>query len=282
MITELPATGGGTGEYAAAPADLYHLLADHRSTGSFLSRLADLAARTIGSGVSCGIALQHSGPPLTVAASGPLAALVQQLQYRLGDGPCLCCLRSGEPVYIADLTVDTRWPVFALRACAVGVRCTTCLPCGMQGMAAALSLCSPWPDSFGSADLSRARMFAEWAGSGLILGATQQSPAGPAPQLRQAVIARAAVDQALGVIMARERCGSSRAWAILRTAASNRGVQIGDLAREIVASTARQRPAPSRGHAGAAAPAAGKCLHGQFAQRARKVPGKISGDGTHH
>jgi AmiR/NasT family two-component response regulator len=52
------------------------------------------------------------------------------------------------------------------------------------------------------------------------------------------------IDQALGVIMARERCTQSRAFAVLRAASQNRNVKLHDIAATIVTSVSGEPPQP--------------------------------------
>lgn len=46
---------------------------------------------------------------VTVAASGSPAGLLDALQWEVGEGPCIAALE-GEPVVVADLHTDVRWP----------------------------------------------------------------------------------------------------------------------------------------------------------------------------
>lgn len=53
-----------------------------------------------------------------VAASGDLAAHVEEWQFSLGEGPCKDAYRGGRPIMVADIAADgsgdvARWPVFA-------------------------------------------------------------------------------------------------------------------------------------------------------------------------
>lgn len=57
-------------------------------------------------------------------------------------------------------------------------------------------------------------------------------------------VTRPVTDQALGVIMAQERCTQARAFAILRAASQNTKVKLGDIAGEIVTGVSGERPAP--------------------------------------
>lgn len=62
--------------------------------------------------------------------------------------------------------------------------------------------------------------------------------------MREALASRAAIDQALGVIMAQERCTSAQAFDVLRSASQNRNVKLRDVAREVVSSVSGEPPEP--------------------------------------
>jgi AmiR/NasT family two-component response regulator len=63
-------------------------------------------------------------------------------------------------------------------------------------------------------------------------------------QLRSSIVSRAVIDQALGVIMATERCPQDRAFAVLKTVSQNTNVKIRDLAATIVTSVSGEPPRP--------------------------------------
>jgi AmiR/NasT family two-component response regulator len=64
-------------------------------------------------------------------------------------------------------------------------------------------------------------------------------------QLRSSMVSRAVIDQALGVIMATERCPQDRAFAVLKTVSQNTNVKIRDLAATIVTSVSGEPPRPT-------------------------------------
>lgn len=82
-------------DVAASIAELQNLLLATSDIEDFLRELAALAARRVTSGSSCGITLQPNGRPLTVASSDTLADQVDEVQYSIGEGPCLHAMRSG-------------------------------------------------------------------------------------------------------------------------------------------------------------------------------------------
>jgi hypothetical protein len=68
--------------------------------------------------------LPGRGRPRTVASSGEVPAWVDDLQYRLGEGPCLSASTTDDVVRVDDVRTDRQWPLFS-RACAeeTPVRC---------------------------------------------------------------------------------------------------------------------------------------------------------------
>jgi len=63
-------------------------------------------------------------------------------------------------------------------------------------------------------------------------------------QLRSSLTSRAVIYQALGVIMARERCPQAKAFEILRTASQNSNLKLRDIATAIVTSVSGEPPQP--------------------------------------
>ena len=189
------------------------------SVEEFLTEVTVLAARAVAGGLSCGITLQLNGRPLTVAASDRRAAQVDEVQYELDQGPCLHAMRTGQQVSLDD-TATERWGGFSTRAAANGIRSCLSLPLDADGIIGALNFYAPVPGAFTDAELRRAETFAASASAALALAARQASAAALTGQLRAALASRAVIDQALGIIMAQERCTSTQAFAIWRPPAA--------------------------------------------------------------
>ena len=78
-----------------------------------------------------GLALMTpKGPAGTVAATDGAALELEELQFTLGEGPCVDASSSGRPVLQPDLaaTGPHRWPVFAGGALAAGVAAVFAFP----------------------------------------------------------------------------------------------------------------------------------------------------------
>jgi GAF domain-containing protein len=231
-----------------ATADLKELqdaLLGTESVEQFLHEMALLAAGLVSGGLSCGMTMQPNGRPVTVACSDPVAARVDEVQYELDDGPCLHAMRDGHMVRIADTSDKARWPEFEARAGIHGIRSCLALPLNAAGRpVGALNLYAPTASAFGAAEVRRAENFAEYASGALTLSLRMASHAALIEQLRSSLASRTVIDQALGIIMAREHCTQARAFAILRSASQNSNTKLRDIATAIVTSVTGEPPAP--------------------------------------
>jgi GAF domain-containing protein len=225
--------------------ELQDALLSSESVEQFLHEMSVLAAGLISGGISCGMTLQPNGRPLTVACSDPVAAKVDEVQYELDDGPCLHAMRDGHMVHIEDTADKGRWPEFVTQAAAEGIRSCLALPLSAGGQPiGAINLYSRTASAFGAAEERRAENFAENASGALTLATRLASHAALIDQLRSSLTSRTVIDQALGIIMAREHCAQARAFAILRSASQNSNVKLRDIATAIVTSVTGEPPQP--------------------------------------
>jgi GAF domain-containing protein len=218
-------------------AGLQDALLKTDSVEQFLHELAVLAARTVSEGMSCGMALRHRGRAHhpAVACSDPLAAQADHAQYEAGEGPAAHVLRHGRRVRIHDTATHDRWPRFCRAAAALGIRSCYALPLVIDGEpAGALLLFARRPGAFGPEETTRAEKFAASASGALALSLRLASCQDQNEQLRSSIVSRAVIDQALGVIMATERCPQEKAFALLRGVSQNTNVKLRDLAATIV------------------------------------------------
>jgi transcriptional regulator with GAF, ATPase, and Fis domain len=224
--------------------ELQDALLSTESVEQFLHEMSRLAASLVRGGLSCGMTVHSAGRPMTVACSDPVAAQVDEVQYKLDDGPCLHAMRDGHTVRIEDTTtrtidtgVEARWPEFEERAASHGIRSCLALPLIADGRSiGAINLYARTASAFGAAEARRAENFAENASGALTLALRLSSHVLLIEQLRSSLSSRTVIDQALGIIMARERCGQSRAFALLRAASQNSNVKLREIASAIVTS----------------------------------------------
>src|SRR4051794_10295838 len=120
-------------EHTAAVTVLVHdetpLPDDKPDVGGELQRLCRAATKNLpASGVGVSL-LSTSGEVLTVAASGRKSELVEELQFTLGEGPCLDAFSSRRPVMIPDLAeAQKSWAGYTPAAYEHGVRAVFAFP----------------------------------------------------------------------------------------------------------------------------------------------------------
>lgn len=225
-------------------AGLQKALLNTDSVEQFLHELAMLAARTVSDGMSCGMALRQGGrASYATACSDPLASEADRVQHQAGEGPALEALRLGRPVLVNDIAADARWPRFRGQVLSLGIRSCYALPLvtdGEPGGAFVVYSRRPW--AFGPEETGEAETFARHASGALTLAMRLASCADQNDQLRSSIVSRAVIDQALGVIMATERCPQDRAFALLRSVSQNTNVKLRDLAATIVTSVSGEPP----------------------------------------
>jgi GAF domain-containing protein len=230
-------------------AGLQSALLKTDSVEQFLHELAVLAARTVGGGeaMSCGMALRERGRPASATAcSDPLASEADRVQYQSGDGPALHALRHARAVNVHDMATANGWPRFCRQAASLGIRSCYAVPLisGTEPVGA-LVLYARRPGAFGPEETRRADRFARHASGALTLSLRMASCADQNDQLRSSIVSRTVIDQALGVIMATERCPQDKAFALLRSVSQNTNVKIRDLAATIVTRASGEPPQPT-------------------------------------
>jgi hypothetical protein len=204
--------------------------------------LVRLCTRTLPvSGV--GLALMtDEGPAGTVAGSDDGARQLEELQFTLGQGPCVDASRTGRPVLAPDLagTASRNWPQFAAAADAAGLRAVFAFPLQVGGIRlGVLDLYRDTTGELSGEELADALSFADAATQLLLdLQARDTTPRDTArgipPHLLAVLDDRAEVHQATGVVSVRAGMSLAQALALLRARAYAEGRPIGDLARDVL------------------------------------------------
>jgi len=97
--------------------------------GTALDRVCRLGVELLGVDGSAVILMSDEEAGSVAAAYGPAVRVVEDLQFSLGEGPCLTAFRSGCAVLEPDIgPAAATWPVFAPAAAAAGVRAVFALP----------------------------------------------------------------------------------------------------------------------------------------------------------
>lgn len=218
--------------------ELTDLLLATPSFEEYVQQIVELAAVRVAPGASCGLTMRIGGTTRTVAASDDLASRVDEIQYGTGHGPCLHSMETGSVVTVVDLLEDDRWGDYAEHAVAHDVRSSLSLPIIARGRAAAgaLNLYFTRPGGFDTGHVERGMHFADQCSGALQLATRLAEQADLTAQMRQAMESRSVIDQAMGIVMAQNRCDAETAFGLLRAASQNRNVKLRVVAADIVRS----------------------------------------------
>jgi GAF domain-containing protein len=220
----------------SADGELLALLAAGGDLTSFLGDLVHLAARQVRHAEACGLTLTRDGSGVTVASTGPLAERADERQYEVDTGPCLESMRTGSVVRVGDMATEERWAPFPARAAQLGIRSSLSLPLVVEGRSSgALNLYATAPEVFGSEDEAVASRWAGQATGALAVALRIADSDSRAESLLGGLDTRATIGQAVGLLMARERCTAQQAFDLLRIASQRRNVKLRDVAAGVVA-----------------------------------------------
>ena len=218
-------------------ADLLALLAGGGDLNAFLGDLVRLAARQTPSAHACGLTLARRSGAVTVACTDELARRADERQYQVDDGPCLQAMREGVVVRVADMTTDGRWGPYPSMATQVGVRSSLSLPLVVQDRSrGALNLYSTTPGAFTDADEDVATRWAAQAAGALTVALRIADGDDRAEQLLGGMDTRTTIGQAVGLVMAQERCSAEEAFRLLTLASQRRNVKLREVAAGVVES----------------------------------------------
>lgn len=209
-----------------------------------VARMGGALSEEIG---GCGITLQRRGEVYSVATSNPLAASADELQYGEGAGPCLETLSSGDVVVVSDYLVEDRWDRYPAHALAHGVRSSLSAPLTVAGRTVgALNVYGLAPALFEGSLKDRLLDFATQAQAALALALRHAEQAEVVEQLHSAMQSRSVIDQALGILMARQACSAGEAFAVLRKASQARNRKVADIAADLITAATGTAPQPGR------------------------------------
>lgn len=190
------------------------------------------------------ISLIFDGAPTgTLGSSSALARTYDELQFTLGEGPCLDSISGRIPVLAVDLAdpADRRWPAFGPALLAHRIRGVYAIPVVIAGeYVGALDLFRRAPGRLEGEDLSGAIVAAELASVPLLdlLDADLQAAVADPNSNAWAefnALSRTEVSQATGMLVAQLDVEPAEALVRLRAHAYATGRNATDVARDILA-----------------------------------------------
>lgn len=205
------------------------LRADH------LGRVCAAVTGTTGAGV---MLMAGDVPGGSLATTDRVSALIEELQFTLGEGPCVDACRQDQAVLEPDLARPAlpRWPAFAPPAVEAGARAVFGFPLRVgEVRLGALNLYCDEPRSLSSDQSADALVMADLAAESVLLMHAQAAERADAEQVASSGDLHHVVHQATGMVAAQLEVGVKDAFARLQAFAFAQDRPLRDVAGEVVA-----------------------------------------------
>ena len=222
----------------------WRLIADQAGPAGRPGNVADQLRRICGAAAQ---ALSASGTGISVmtsagtrgfaVASDAASERLEELQFTLGEGPCIEAMASSSPVLVADVDdgAASRWPMYASAVAQQGVRAVFAFP--LQTHAVSLGVMDVFRTRAGRMtreDVDQSVTFAAIAQTTMLEG-QQEAADGAGPKgFDDASARRPELFQAQGMIMVQIGVSLDEALLRLRAHAYAEGRPLADVARDVV------------------------------------------------
>jgi GAF domain-containing protein len=228
-------------DLAGSLAGLSGLLTGHQPLRETLVHIAEFAVRAIPGADGAGLTMLEDDRAQTVVASAEFVHAVDDVQYGLGEGPCLLAVESRRTQMSGSLGGERRWPRFGPRVGRMGVHSVLSLPLLLPDrVVGAMNVYAHAKNAFGTEAARIGELFARPAAVSVhnaqILAQSQRLAA----QLAEALTSRAVIDQALGIVMSRTGASAEEAFDRLRATSQAQHVRVSEVSRVLVDEAVRR------------------------------------------
>ena len=164
----------------------------------------------------------------TVAASSDIARQADELQYDLGEGPCLEAAITGEPRLSNHLETSEDWPRWGPKAAQTGVHALLGIQLSTTDeVLGALNLYAGTANAFTRDDIDVAEVYATHATNALTAARMSSG-------LRTALHTRHMIGVAQGILMQLYQLSMEQSFELLRRYSSHTNTKLGDVAEYVV------------------------------------------------
>ena len=164
----------------------------------------------------------------TVAASSDIARQADELQYDLGEGPCLEAAITGEPRLSNHLETSEDWPRWGPKAAQTGVHALLGIQLSTTDeVLGALNLYAGTPGAFTRDDIDVAEVYATHATNALTAARMSSG-------LRTALHTRHMIGVAQGILMQLYQLSMEQSFELLRRYSSHSNTKLGEVAEHVV------------------------------------------------
>jgi GAF domain-containing protein len=202
----------------------------------FLTTLCEHATLVSGADAVGIMLTDHRGDLRFMAASNDAGRNLELVQLRLGEGPCLDCVRTKEPVVNSDLALTDAWPAFAPSAIEAGFHSVHAFPMRLRDQAiGALNLFGASEMRFEPNEVRVVQSLADVATIAILQERSIARAEALTEQLQGALNSRIVIEQAKGALARLEGISVDQAFEQLRQRARSSRQRLVDIAAEVLA-----------------------------------------------
>jgi GAF domain-containing protein len=215
--------------------ELARVVVAGRELGDVLHDITGIARRAMPGTEAASITLLQDDDAHTAAYDGQLAMDADELQYEQGYGPCMDAGRAGEVLLITDMAAEERWPGYTARAIEHGVGSSLSLPLPFRyTTVGALNAYASAAHAFSASDVDLGEEVATWVALAISNAEASTLTAQELRDMRTAMVSRAVIEQAKGVLVERYKVTADQAFTLLARASQHADVKLRDVADELV------------------------------------------------
>ncbi|WP_171027621.1 GAF and ANTAR domain-containing protein [Pseudarthrobacter sp. NamE2] len=194
--------------------------------------LRDSIPESAGAGASI---INSRGRSESAGATDMVVLRADELQYELGQGPCLSAWAEQRSIIIQDTTEETRWPAWTAAIKGLPLRSVLSAPLTTRGKPiGALKVYSPVPLAFDDYSVFLIERLATPAA--VLLGNVRDREAAQqlSEDLADALANRDMISQAQGILIERMNLSSQEALHVMLTASRGESTPLHEIARAIL------------------------------------------------
>jgi hypothetical protein len=231
---------GAAGPLAGEFVRLAEALAGELTVHGVLRRVVEITQHAAPGADLVSVTLRSPAGYTTPVETDPLATRLDEIQYRLDEGPCVEATRTAGLglTFSADLGRHSEYPRFGSAAAALGVHSVLAVGMFPHGGDAprmgALNIYSHEVGGLDGLDRDIALVLAAHAATALAATTACTAAELEVAQLRQALKSRDVIGQAKGILMERRRISADEAFDVLRAASQSLNVKLSQVAATLV------------------------------------------------
>nr|WP_042187583.1 GAF and ANTAR domain-containing protein [Kibdelosporangium sp. MJ126-NF4]CEL18203.1 GAF domain-containing protein [Kibdelosporangium sp. MJ126-NF4] len=223
-------------EITVALDTLTAALDDDGALDAALQLVCQQVVRVVPEADMASVTLVRDGVGETAACTDQVVFDIDADQYKAGAGPCLEAAATGEIVRVEVEAARVRWPEFTRGALAAGVASYMSAPLTVDDRhAGALNLYGLHEHGFKDVDSVLVKLYLAAVEAALRATSRYVAAREQAAHLSTALVSRAVIDQAKGIIMGARGVGADQAFQLLVEQSQRDNVKLHDIAERLVA-----------------------------------------------